>query len=46
MGDNDIIKLNRGHDDGDVGSSDVSREGGSWRQYGVLKNLGTRGRNL
>jgi len=31
VGDSDIIKLDRGYGDGDVGSSDVSREGGSWR---------------
>ena len=40
--DSDIIKLDRGHGDGDVGSSDVGREGGSWRQWGVLR---TRGRS-
>ncbi len=28
VGDSDIIKLDRGHGDGDVGSSDDSREGG------------------
>ncbi len=33
MGDSDIIKLERGHSDGDVGGSDVGKKGG--REGGV-----------
>ncbi len=48
MGDSDIIKLEEGYSDGDVGSSDVSKKGGSDGGRGktgdgkVYREVGTR----